>query len=167
MSAIVRKLLGATLVIALIWLAMVQMPRPIASVPELTLTTLTGNKIDLKALRGKPVVVTFWATDCPSCIKEIPDLLELYQKYQARGLELIAIAMYYDPPSHVVAMSEARHLPYPVVLDLQADYAKAFGQVALTPTTFLIAPDGSIAKQYLGRFDGQEMQHAIETLLEG
>ncbi|WP_366145444.1 TlpA disulfide reductase family protein [Methylovulum sp.] len=162
-----QKLTGLCLAIAVILLLAMNRPQTLATVPELTVTTITGQRIDLKTLRGKPVIVTFWATDCPGCIKEIPHLLELYQAYQARGLELLAIAMYYDPPSHVLAMSEARHLPYPVVLDLKADYAKAFGQVALTPTTFLIAPDGRIALQYIGLFDTQAMRTAIETFLKG
>ncbi|MDD2724971.1 MAG: TlpA disulfide reductase family protein [Methylovulum sp.] len=165
--AMAQKLTGLCLAIAVILLLAMNRPQTLATVPELTVTTITGQRIDLKTLRGKPVIVTFWATDCPGCIKEIPHLLELYQAYQARGLELLAIAMYYDPPSHVLAMSEARHLPYPVVLDLKADYAKAFGQVALTPTTFLIAPDGRIALQYIGLFDTQAMRTAIETFLKG
>ena len=165
--AMAQKLTGLCLAIVVILLLAMNRPHSLVTAPELTVTTITGQRIDLKALRGKPVIVTFWATDCPSCIKEIPYLLELYQAYHVRGLELLAIAMYYDPPSHVLAMSEAQHLPYPVVLDLKADYAKAFGQVALTPTTFLIAPDGSIALQYIGLFDTQAMQNAIETFLKG
>jgi len=162
-----QKLTGLFLAIIVIGLLAINMPHPLAAASELTLTTIIGQQIDLKALRGKPVIVTFWATDCPSCIKEIPHLLELYQAYHARGLELLAIAMYYDPPSHVLAMSEAQQLPYPVVLDLKADYARAFGQVALTPTTFLIAPDGRIALQYTGLFDDQAMRNAIDTFLKG
>ncbi len=167
MMATARKWLGAGLVIALIGLLAMLAPRPLATAPDLKLTTITGHALDLKALRGKPVIVTFWATDCPSCIKEIPHLRALYQDYHPRGLELIAIAMYYDPPSHVVAMSEAQQLPYQVALDLHADYARAFGQVALTPTTFLIAPDGRIVLQYTGLSDNQALHKAIDTLLEG
>ncbi|WP_019865845.1 peroxiredoxin family protein [Methylovulum miyakonense] len=167
MMAAARKLMGFCLAIALVWLVVAEMPRPLAVAPDLALTTITGKQIDLKALRGKPVVVTFWATDCPGCIKEIPHLIELYEDYHARGLELIAVAMYYDPPSHVVAMSEARQLPYPVVLDLKASYARAFGQVALTPTTFLVAPDGRIALQYTGLADNPALKNAIETFLKG
>ncbi|MGZ4970290.1 MAG: TlpA disulfide reductase family protein, partial [Methylobacter sp.] len=85
--------------------------KTITSAPDVTFTTLTGQKIVLKDLRGKPTIVTFWATDCPSCIEEIPDLIDLYSQYHASGLEMIAVAMYYDPPSHVVDMTKAKQLP--------------------------------------------------------
>jgi peroxiredoxin len=135
--------------------------------PQAVFTTITGKKIDLKELRGKPVIVTFWATDCPGCMKEIPHLIDLYTRYQERGLEIIAVAMYYDPPSHVVAMSRDRKLPYDVALDLKSEHARAFGDIMFTPTTFLIDPDGSIALQKTGVFDLLEMVNRIEKLLKG
>ncbi len=138
-----------------------------ASAPAATFTTITGQTVALKALRGKPVIVTFWATDCPACIKEIPHLLALYQRYHARGLEIIAIAMYYDPPSHVVAMTQENQLPYWVALDLNARHAHAFGGVTLTPSTFLISPDGTIALRKTGAFDFADMQQRIEHFLKG
>jgi len=75
--------------------------------------------------------------------------------------------MYYDPPNHVVAMTKAKQLPYPVALDLKASHAHAFGQVQLTPTTFLISPTGHIIMQKTGEFDLNKMKHHIENLLEG
>jgi peroxiredoxin len=167
MLALVQKLKMTGAVLAVVWLVVLAVPHPLVLAPDLTLTTIMGRQIDLKALHGKPAIVTFWATDCPSCIKEIPHLRGIYQEYQARGLVLIAVAMYYDPPSHVVAMSEAQHLPYSVALDLKGEAALAFGKVALTPTTFLIAPDGHIAKHYLGMFDFEDMRTAIDAFLKG
>lgn len=135
--------------------------------PDVTFTTLTGKKIALGALRGKPVIVTFWATDCPSCIKEVPHLLDLYARYHPQGLEIIAVAMYYDPPNHVVTMTGDLRLPYPVALDLKAGIAHAFGDVQLTPSTFLISPDGLIALKTTGVFDPAEMKTRIETFIKG
>ena len=135
--------------------------------PDVTFSTITGKKIALKELQGKPVVVTFWATDCPGCIKEIPHLIEVYNEYQEKGLKLIAVAMFYDPPNRVVAMSKAKQLPYDVALDIQAQNARAFGDVRLTPTTFLISPDSKIAIRKTGLFDVQDMKKRIETMLEG
>ncbi|CAA9889342.1 Peroxiredoxin [Candidatus Methylobacter favarea] len=137
------------------------------STPRVTFTTITGKKISLNDLRGKPVIVTFWATDCPGCIREIPHLIDLYSRYHALGLEIIAVAMYYDPPSHVVAMSRDQQLPYDVALDLKSEHARAFGDVRLTPTTFLIASDGSIALQKIGAFEPADMKTRIEKLLKG
>ena len=141
--------------------------KTIATAPDVTFTTLTGEKIALNGLRGKPVIVTFWATDCPSCIEEIPDLIALYQQYHALGLEMIAVAMYYDPPNHVVDMTHAKQLPYNVALDLKSEHAKAFGGIMFTPYTFLIAPDGSVVKAEIGHFDLAKMKTTIESLLKG
>lgn len=139
----------------------------IATAPEVTFTTITGEKIVLNGLRGRPVIVTFWATDCPSCIEEIPDLIGLYGQYHDAGLELIAVAMYYDPPSHVVDMTKAKQLPYKVALDLDSAHAQAFGGIMFTPSTFLIAPDGSVVSQDIGLFSVAKMKTNIESLLKG
>jgi peroxiredoxin len=141
--------------------------KTITSAPDVTFTTITGEKIALKDLHGKPVIVTFWATDCPSCIKEIPHLIDLYTQYHASGLEMIAVAMYYDPPNHVVDMTKVRQLPYDVALDLNSEHARAFGGVMFTPTTFLIAPDGSIVIKEIGIFDVAKMKTRIESLSKG
>ncbi|MGZ5055891.1 MAG: peroxiredoxin family protein, partial [Methylobacter sp.] len=133
----------------------------ITSAPDVTFTTITGQKIAMKDLRGKPVIVTFWATDCPSCIQEIPDLINIYNQYHAAGLEMIAVTMYYDPPNHVVDMTKAKQLPYPVALDLDSGHAEAFGGIMFTPSTFLIAPDGTIVKKEIGLFDAAKMKSNI------
>lgn len=135
--------------------------------PDISLTTITGKKIDLAALKGKPVIITFWATDCPGCIKEMPHLIDLYQQFHSKGLEIIAITMYYDIPSHVVAMAKAKQLPYDIALDLSAEHAKAFGQVELIPSTFLISPKGNIVMQTTGLFNIMNMKQKINMLLKG
>ena len=141
--------------------------KTIASAPDVTLNTLTGKAIVLKELRGKPVLVTFWATDCPACIKEIPHLIDLYTRYHQQGLEVIAVAMTYDPPNHVIALTDNLQLPYTVALDLNGEIAHAFGNVQLTPSTFLISPQGLIALQKTGAFDPEKMKTLIETLTKG
>jgi thiol-disulfide isomerase/thioredoxin len=135
--------------------------------PDTTFTTITGDKISLKSLQDKPVLITFWATSCGSCIKEIPHLLTLYQQFHPKGFEVIAIAMTYDPPNRVVEISKELKLPYPVVLDLKAEYARAFGRIWATPTTLVLSPDGKIAKRIVGAFDLTDMQARIENLLGG
>lgn len=154
----------AGLSIIAIWLGQTDSQTP---APPVTFTTITGKKIELVKLKGKPVIVTFWATDCPACIKEIPQLIELYQQFHAQGLEMIAVAMYYDIPNHVVAMSKAKQLPYPVALDLKAEHARAFGQVKLIPTTFLISPSGIIIMQKTGFIDITDMKQRLENILKG
>ena len=141
--------------------------RRIIPAPASTFTTITGKKIELAKLQGHPVIITFWATDCAACIKEIPHLIALYNQFHPKGLEIIAIAMYYDPPSHVVTMTHAKQLPYNVALDLKAEHAMAFGQVSLTPTTFLISATGNIVFQKTGTFDLINMNQRLENLIQG
>ena len=159
-------LIGLMLVGLFTAAAWISLTPKVTPAPDVTFTTITGKQIELKALQGKPMIVTFWATDCPGCIQEIPHLLELYDQYHPQGLEIIAVAMYYDPPSHVVAMTQANLLPYHVALDLKAEHAKAFGDVHLTPTSFVIAPDGHMVMHKIGVFDLPEMKSQIETLLK-
>lgn len=130
--------------------------------PDVSFITIKGEKIALKNLRGKPVLVTFWATDCPSCVKEINDFIALYQQFHTQGLEIIAVAMYYDPPNHVVEMTTAKQIPYKVALDLNAELAYAFGRIQLTPTTLLINPQGLIVLKKTGRFELADMQQRIQ-----
>lgn len=140
--------------------------KTISSAPDVTFTTLTGQKIALKALRGKPVLITFWATNCPSCLEEIPALIDLYNRHHDSGLEMIAVAMSYDPPNHVIELTNARQLPYNVALDLNSEFAQAFGGVMFTPSTFLLAPDGSVIKQQIGLFDPEKLNTMIQALIK-
>ena len=139
----------------------------ITPAPHVTFTTITGKKIELAKLQNKPVIVTFWATDCAGCIKEIPHLIALYNQYHPLGLEIIAVAMYYDPPSHVVEMTKAKQIPYDVALDLKAEHAYAFGQVQLTPTTFLISSTGNIVMKKTGEFVITDIKQRLENLFKG
>ena len=162
-----RFILLITLLLALAFISLDTINRFSTKAPDVTFTTITGKKIALKDLHGKPVVVTFWATDCPGCMKEIPHLIDLYMQYHKQGLEIIAVAMYYDPPNHVVTMTKDQQLAYDVALDLKAEHAHAFGDVQLIPSTFLIGPDGLIDLKITGVFDPAEMKTRIETLIKG
>jgi peroxiredoxin len=95
----------------------------------------------------------------------MPQLIELYDELAPQGLEIIAIAMNYDPPNRVLAMSKARNIPYPIALDLHAAAAAAFGKIRLTPTSFLIAPDGRIAYRKTGALDMERLRVDILGML--
>jgi peroxiredoxin len=134
--------------------------------PDITVVTTSGERIALAGMRGNPLLVTFWATTCPSCMKEMPHLIDLYHELSPRGLKVIGIAMYYDPPNRVLAMQESRSIPYIIALDIDAHAARAFGDVELTPTTFLIAPDGRVVYQKTGRMDMGMLRNGILALLK-
>lgn len=144
-----------------LWLS----PAGLQRAPNITLSTITGKKVELSKLRGRPVLVNFWATTCPGCVAEIPQLAALYRDLSPKGLEIIGVAMSYDPPSQVMRMSKQRAIPYPIALDLKGQAAQAFGGVQLTPTSFLISPDGRIVKQKIGEVDINALRRQIEAML--
>ncbi|MDQ9169190.1 TlpA disulfide reductase family protein [Oxalobacteraceae bacterium R-40] len=135
------------------------------SAPEVTYTTLSGEKISSESLRGKVVMVNFWATSCATCIKEMPDMARTYTKYKDQGLEFIAVAMSYDPPNYVLNYAQTRNLPFKVALDSQGDIAKSFGDVKLTPTTFVIDKNGNIIKRYVGEPEFPALHQLLEKAL--
>lgn len=133
---------------------------------DIVFTTIKGEQIALRDLRGYPVLVTFWASDCRSCIEEMPRLSEIYRRYAQRGLKMFGVAMHYDPPSRVLATATARGIPYPIVLDLQAIYARAFDGVNMVPNSFLIAPSGELSMHRVGLMDFGELGQRIERMLQ-
>ena len=134
-----------------------------APAPDVSFKTITNKTIRLKDLQGKAVLITFWASNCTSCIKEIPHFISLYNDYHQTGLEIIAIAMYYDRPNYVVDTSKTYQIPYDIVLDLDMQLATVFDDVSLTPTTFLINPAGQIVYKTTGLIDLANIQSRIES----
>jgi peroxiredoxin len=110
-------------------------------------------------------MVNFWATSCTTCVAEMPQMVETYDKYHGKGLEFVAVAMSYDQPNYVVNFAETRQLPFHVALDLQGKLAQAFGDVKLTPTTFVIDKDGNILKRYVGQPSFSELHSLLEKAL--
>ncbi len=134
--------------------------------PEVTFISLAGQKISTASLKGKVVMVNFWATDCRTCIKEMPQMIETYNKFKPQGLEFVAVAMKYDPPNYVINFTETRKLPFVVALDSGGDIAKSFGDVTLTPTTFVIDKQGRIIKRYVGEPDFGALHVLLEKELK-
>jgi peroxiredoxin len=134
--------------------------------PNVAMQDLDGNHFKLTDLKGKPVLITFWATTCPGCLEEQPHLAELYEKHHAQGLNIIGIAMSYDPAIQVRTLTKNRQLPYTIVMDTDGVLARAFGNVRLTPTTFLIGPDGKIRFKKIGEMDMHRVEQSIQTMLQ-
>ncbi len=130
--------------------------------PDITVTTLDGQKIAL-GKPGKPVLVNFWATTCPGCIAEMPHLAEMKQKLGDR-FTLVAVAMAYDPLNQVKNYIKAHDYPFAFVHDSDGQIAQAFGGVSLTPTSFLIAPNGNIVYKKVGEVDYDLVRQRIEQM---
>jgi peroxiredoxin len=133
--------------------------------PDSTFVLLDGSKKTTADLKGKVTLVNFWATSCVTCVAEMPKVISTYNKYQSQGYDTLAVAMSYDPPSYVVNYTETRKLPFKVAIDNTGAVAKAWGDVQLTPTTYLVNKRGEIVKQYVGEPDFAALHQLIEKLL--
>jgi thiol-disulfide isomerase/thioredoxin len=121
-----------------------------AQAPAVKFTTIEGKTFNMADLKGKVVLVNFWATDCPGCIAEMPDLINTYNTYKDKGLEIVAVAMPYDPPAQVANYTKVKKLPFPVMHDGLSEVTTAFGEVNLTPTTYIFDKKGNRLKRILG-----------------
>ena len=164
MNGKLKAALGALVIVIALCAYFIVAQKSLA--PAISLTTYQGEKLELNALQGKVVLVNFWATSCTTCIKEMPALIETHRKYAAQGYETVAIAMDYDTPGFVTAYALRNGLPFKVAHDADGSAAKAFGEVRLTPMTFLIDRQGRIIKRYLGAPDFAALHAEIETLLK-
>lgn len=133
--------------------------------PLSTFVLLDGSSQTTQQLKGKVTLVNFWATSCTTCVAEMPQIVATHDKFKARGYETIAVAMQYDPPSYVVNFAETRKLPFKVAIDNTGAVAKAWGDVKLTPTTYIVNKQGEIVKRYVGAPDFAELHKLIEKLL--
>jgi len=123
--------------------------------PASTFVLIDGSQSTTADLKGKVTLVNFWATTCVSCVKEMPALAATYNKYKDRGYDTVAVAMSYDP----------RQLPFKVALDNTGELAKSWGDVKLTPTTYLVDKQGNIVKRFVGEPDMTALHNLIEELL--
>lgn len=136
-----------------------------AAAPESTFVLLDGSRRTTADLKGHVTLVNFWATSCVTCVAEMPKVISTYEKYKARGYDTLAVAMSYDPPSYVVNYAETRKLPFKVAIDNTGAVARSWGNVQLTPTTFVVNKRGEIVKRYVGEPDFAELHKLIEKLL--
>lgn len=133
-------------------------------VPDATFTLLSSQKLSTADLKGKVYLVNFWATDCETCIKEMPQMVDTYNRFKGRGLEFVAVAMKYDAPMYVVNYAQTRQLPFKVAMD-DGSAAKAFGNVQMTPTTFVVDKNGTILKRYVGEPQFAELDQLLQKAL--
>lgn len=138
---------------------------PTTEAPTITFPLIDGREIALDSLVGRPVLINFWASTCIECRKEIPHLVDLYHEFSDYGLEIIGVAMPYDPPNRILESSNRMDVPYPVALDIEGEAVQAFGNVAGTPTSFLVSPQGRIVMRHSGTMDMDKLKADIISQL--
>lgn len=158
-----RSMLIVVLLVGAAWIYVTRMPPAVVYLnqtavaplvgriaPDFTLAATDGRTFTLSSLRGKPVVINFWATWCPPCRKEMPELEQLWQRYGS-GEELVLLGL--DQAEDVATIEQFRrevaNVTFPILLDRKTDVAREYGVKAL-PTTFFIDRDGRIQDVKLG-----------------
>lgn len=162
-----KLLLGAAALIVVAGLGLWQFQGSAKAAPQVTFTSLDGKSFTTQDLRGKVFLVKFWATSCVTCVQQMPDTVEAYNDYSDQGYDVVAVAMDYDPPEYVRNFAESRQLPFTVAMDTTGEIAKAFDDVKLTPTAYLVDKQGRIIKRYLGNYDKAAFRKTVEQALAG
>lgn len=133
--------------------------------PEVRFTALSGEAFFTSELRGKVVLVNFWGTYCAACLHEMPRIVDTHTKFAPLGYETIAVAVRHDNPQRVAQFAESRALPFKVAYDGSGEVAKEFGNVRITPTSFLIDKQGRVLRRYVGEPNWSELHELVELAL--
>ncbi len=132
--------------------------------PDFTLPdVLQGKNYSLSQFKGKVVMINFFTFFCMPCREEMPDLNKIYNEYKGRGFQTLGIALSSDP-TQIRFLVKQIGLDYPVLIG-NDQVSKAYGNVEIVPTTFIIDKQGNIAHKILGTRKKEELQKMIEALL--
>ncbi len=135
--------------------------------PNFQLQTLDGKEVTLTDYRGKAVILNFWATWCPPCLKEIPDFVELTKTKDSDKFVILGVTLQSGTPEEIRKFAEERNMNYPVLTGEEAYLMKLtqlYGGIRGIPTTFVIGPDGRVHKKYLGPQTGETLWNDIQAV---
>jgi thiol-disulfide isomerase/thioredoxin len=135
-----------------------------AQAPNFVLKNAAGQPVELAKLRGKAVVVNFWATWCGPCRAEIPGMLDVYQKYRGKGLEIVGISVDRDGWQVINPMVKRLNITYPVVLG-NGQVIEAYGGIDAIPTTFFVDRKGRILRRQVGAMSKEDFEKEVKSLL--
>lgn len=132
--------------------------------PDFTLQTLDGNTLSLSSLRGKAVLVNFWATWCGPCKIETPWLVELQKQYGPQGLQVVGVAMDDSGKEEISSFAKEMGMNYPVLLGKEA-VGDAYGGVPALPESFFVGRDGKIVDRIIGLRDRSDIEESVKKAL--
>ena len=130
---------------------------------ELTLKDMNGADYPLSQLKGKVVLVNFWASWCAPCLAEIPEFIKVREEYHDKGFEILGISTD-DTPEQLRAFAEKNKTNYPLV-QVNDAAEEAYGPVFGLPTSILVARDGSVCKRHFGPLSKEQLEKELKSLL--
>lgn len=134
------------------------------SAPDFDLTDLQGNEVKLSDLRGKAVVLNFWASWCAPCKEEIPWFVEMQKRYGSQGLQIVGVSMDDGDPKEVVKFAAENAINYPVVFGVEK-VADEYGGIDYLPTTFYIDRNGVVLDRVYGQPERDEIEQKIKRAI--
>ena len=134
--------------------------------PSFTVLDLNGKEVSLSDFNGKVVILDFWATWCPPCVKEIPHFIELYKEYKNQGLAILGISVDQQGIGVVKAFNKKYKINYPIVM-ANRQVVNGYSNIRSIPTTFVIDPAGKIRRMYVGYREKSVFEADIKALLPG
>jgi len=157
-----RLLTTLVLVLALIGAAWLIWPddRP---VPEVTFNLIDGRTLHSSELRGRSLLINFWSVSCEVCLRDMPRLSRLQESLPEKDFLVIGVAVPHDPPPAVISTAARLDPGYPIALDVHGEVARAFGGIRVTPTSFLVSPDGRINFTERGPLDEARVRATLLT----
>lgn len=131
--------------------------------PSLTFNLTDGGQLKPDDLRGTSLLLTFWSVSCAVCLHDMPRLSRLHDSLEDQGFTVLGVAVPNDPPTAVIDVVRKLAPTYPIALDVHGEVSRAFGNVRVTPTSFLIDPDGNISYSEHGPLDEARVRATLLT----
>ncbi len=155
------------------WLARDETPRatdgcpanaPVANL-DFTLKDMQGRNVKLADLKGKVILLNFWATWCGPCLKEIPSFVEMQRDLQAKGFQVVGVSVD-DPPEVLPPFAKRFEINYPLLVGSEReDLQQAYGGIFGIPISFVISREGKVCRRQIGPASREQFESWITPLL--
>ena len=126
----------------------------------------TGDVVDIASYEGEPMLITFWSTDCPYCMKEVPTINQIHNQYKDKGLKVLGIVPKKDNLKIAQKVAKQKGMGYPSLYDKHGNVAKAMNNTGLMPHTVLVSKSGEILMNKLGMFSKEDIEDKLDSMTE-